>query len=277
MNVPQSTYVCKTGQADEKRLNAQAELTTVPLREAINKWKERLNSDKISILIDFGCGVGSSVYELKSQFPHASYIGIDRSQEQIDVAKKAHPDETFMVGDQSCDTIHSELHKADLIYMQFVAMHQTNLIGFFGNIIPHMKPGAQLLIFEPYSDFNKIEKGIDPAVDKTQKARFELSAKVAESVGRTYNAVTLFPKLLEDLGMANIAEYSKVNMCFRLEDIGDSILIPNWKTARDGEHFRSFITVEEVDSHCKTLQEANGDTVVYIGDSRIILAQQPPY
>lgn len=275
MCVSETSYVCKIGPEDALRLNAQAQLTVIPLQEALTEWTERLDKDAISRLLDFGCGVGASIDHLKDRFPNAKYIGLDRELAQIDVAKNAHPEETFVVGDEKSEIAQGELQKADLVYMQFVAMHQTDLDGFFSYVVANMQPGAQLLIFEPYSDFKKIERGSDQAVIEAQKARFEFSAKVAENVGRTYNAVALFPDILQKLGMIGIAEYRKENMCFPLAQIRDTILIPNWQTARDGERFRSIITVDRVDSYIKTLQEASGDTSIYIGDSRIIIAQKP--
>ncbi|HEV8052670.1 MAG TPA: hypothetical protein VGP47_09255, partial [Parachlamydiaceae bacterium] len=84
MNISESSYVLKTGVEDVKRLNAQAQLTTVPLQEALTKWTERFDKNAILRLIDYGCGVGSSMELLKKQFTMAKYIGIDQSQEQID-------------------------------------------------------------------------------------------------------------------------------------------------------------------------------------------------
>lgn len=270
-----SSYVCKIGQADEKRLDAQVELTVVPLNEAITKWTERLDQNTISRILDFGCGVGSSKQELCKLFPNATYIGMDREEAQIAVARGKHPEGTFVIGDEKSETAREELSQADVVYMQFVAMHQTNLVDFFSNIVAHMKPRAQLLIFDPYSDFDKINVGNDPKVVEVQQARFLLSAQVAAKLGRSRNAVELYPILLAQLGMVNIMEYRKENMCFPLSEVRESLLIKNWETSKDCEHTRPFTTVDKIDAYINTLKMANSNTMVYIGDTRIIIAKKP--
>lgn len=270
----ENSYLCKTGQADKERLDAQSQLAIIPLREALTKWTERLDKDSILQLLDFGCGAGSSMDKLQKQFPKATYIGLDRSKEQIDVAQKAHPKGIFLVGDEKNKIGCKELSKADLVFMQFVAMHQNDLKAFFTNVVEKMKPGAQLLIFDPYSDSKRIKLDNEAKVVEAQNARFKLKAEMAESVGRLYNAAKQYPKLLKGLGMVRIDKYSKENMCFALEDIR-TILVSNWETARENERFRPFISITEVDRHIKALKEAKDDTIVYLGDTRIIIAQKP--
>lgn len=268
---PVNSYINKVGEADKERLDMQAQLAIIPLREALAKWTDRLDLASILDVLDFGCGAGSSMDELRKQFPKATYIGLDRSEEQVSVSQKAHPTGTFIVGDEKSK---AEIAKADLVYMQFVAMHQDDIEGFYSSIVGNMKPGAQLLVFEPYSDISRIKTDSPAAVIESQKARFKMNAEVAKNVGRVYNAVQQYPDMLKALGMENIDEYRKENMCFPLRDIR-TILVSNWETARDGERFRPFISVDEVNRHIETLKQASDDTVLYLGDTRILIAQKP--
>jgi trans-aconitate methyltransferase len=266
-----NSYVNKVGAADKERLDLQAQLANIPLREAVAKWTDRLEVDSILSLLDFGCGAGSSIEELRKQFPKATYIGLDRSEEQIAVAGKAHPNECFVVGDEKSQ---AEIAKADLVYMQFVAMHQDNLEIFFSNVVAGMKPGAQLLIFEPYSDISRVKADNPEEIVASQIARFKMNAEIANKVGRRYNAVEHYPDLLKALGMEQIDVYRKENMCFQLRTIR-TILVSNWENAKDNERFRSYITVDEVERHVAALKQAPDDTILYLGDTRILIAQKP--
>jgi trans-aconitate 2-methyltransferase len=50
-------------------------------------------------VIDLGCGPGNSTQVLRSRWPHARVVGLDSSAEMIAAARKAQPDQQWVLGD----------------------------------------------------------------------------------------------------------------------------------------------------------------------------------
>ena len=78
----------------EQDLKFEAERTQ-PSADLISRLYVR-NPKKI---LDVGCGSGNSMLLLKEKYPDAEILGIDKSPEMIETAKKNNPDIDFKVTD----------------------------------------------------------------------------------------------------------------------------------------------------------------------------------
>ncbi|ADU26983.1 methyltransferase domain-containing protein [Ethanoligenens harbinense] len=60
---------------------------------------EHIRLQDVRRVLDIGCGPGNSTRVLKDRFPQADILGIDRSAEMVEAARKMHPDLRFGVLD----------------------------------------------------------------------------------------------------------------------------------------------------------------------------------
>src|SRR5262245_28776496 len=76
----------------------------------INKIKNILHSPP-SVILDFGCGIGTTTYCLQKHFPNASLYGYDISDKSLCIAEKHVPGAHFI------DDIKKMNESCDLIFM----------------------------------------------------------------------------------------------------------------------------------------------------------------
>ncbi|NLM74915.1 MAG: methyltransferase domain-containing protein [Clostridiaceae bacterium] len=77
---------------------------TQPAIDLVN----RINLVSPDKILDIGCGPGNSTQVLSDKFPNAYILGVDKSEDMINAAKKNYPDLNFRI----CD-VSSELPQLD--------------------------------------------------------------------------------------------------------------------------------------------------------------------
>jgi SAM-dependent methyltransferase len=105
------------------------------------------------IIVDFGCGVGGTLFRLAERFPGAYLSGITVSRRQVEVAQRlaqelgyAHRC-SFSLGDfQTADL---EL-QADAIVAVEAFAHSDSADAFLASAARHLRPGGRLLIADDF-------------------------------------------------------------------------------------------------------------------------------
>src|SRR5579872_4717671 len=59
----------------------------------------RIQLDHPQRIIDIGCGPGNSTEPLWKRWPEATVVGLDRSPQMIEAARKMYPERTWLLGD----------------------------------------------------------------------------------------------------------------------------------------------------------------------------------
>lgn len=101
----------------------------------------------LGLVVDVGCGVGTAAKYLKGKY--SSYIGIDQSKKEIDLAKslyKGNPKVKFLA--ENIKKVKLK-EKADVILSLGALHHMTNLQKVFQTLKNVAKPEAILLVIEP--------------------------------------------------------------------------------------------------------------------------------
>ncbi|MCH9812274.1 class I SAM-dependent methyltransferase [bacterium] len=142
-------YILSEGKGDEKRLDFQNDLFHKELCKAFTFASAMVDLEG-KVVVDFGCGV-SSAYRGIATFigENGTYIGIDSSKKQIEVAQAKNPHIEYLCGDQTCTQIQEVLKRADIIYLRAVVMHQKDPQQFLEEFYSILRPGTVVLIQEP--------------------------------------------------------------------------------------------------------------------------------
>ncbi|MEZ6087348.1 MAG: methyltransferase domain-containing protein [Pirellulaceae bacterium] len=97
----------------------------------------RIRFDSPQSIVDLGCGPGNSTRVLRHRWPTSAIIGIDNSEEMIEAAKGAYPDEKWQLADISC---WSPAEPFNLIYsnaaLQWITDHATLIPALFNAVAP---------------------------------------------------------------------------------------------------------------------------------------------
>lgn len=118
-------------------------------------WIARAPHDRFRVL-DAGCGVGIYTVQCARRFPHATCMGLDLSDSQVEAA--ASLANQFHVGDrirfQTCDLTTTALesyepHVWDVVIMTEVLEHLTDPSAVLRRIRNLVAPGGQVLISVP--------------------------------------------------------------------------------------------------------------------------------
>lgn len=67
--------------------------------QAAHDLAASINISRPAQIVDIGCGPGNSTFVLREKYPTAEITGIDSSEEMIESARKADPDEKWIVAD----------------------------------------------------------------------------------------------------------------------------------------------------------------------------------
>ncbi len=114
----------------------------------VKKIRE-LEADAVYDIVDIGCGDGISAVYFDTYFPKSSYIGIDVSQESIEVAKqKQLPKASFKL--YNGITIPVADNSADILFIACVLHHISfeYHLALLKEMYRVLKPGGRLYIFE---------------------------------------------------------------------------------------------------------------------------------
>lgn len=127
-------------------------------------------ADRAPVILDFGCGVGGTLFHLAERFPRARLAGITVSARQVEIAKRL-ADEldyadrcSFSLGDfQTADLS----VQADAIVAVESFAHSESAEAFLTNAARHLRPGGLLILVD---DFLASEKA---SLDAQQRLRVE--------------------------------------------------------------------------------------------------------
>jgi len=104
--------------------------------------------DNITI-IDFGCGNGKILEEIKKINPKANLIGLDVSETALEQARKNLPEvELYKINDGEKIPLKSEI--ADFIFSSEVIEHIYDIENAFSEMARILRPGGKILLTTPY-------------------------------------------------------------------------------------------------------------------------------
>ncbi len=207
--VQETPYIFGDAQVDRYRLRTQAELFSIYLR----KNAQRLLGDKITSILDLGCGEGQLGFVLRELYPHAHLVGLDRSEQAIAAARQRardlHLSDTeFIAGDVEQGMPPGAF---DLIYASAIISHTHQPEEVVQAAYQSLQPGGYLWI-----------KDFDPAIfdapdatalygGKNQRVIKLLMDAIGSIGGHPYYVKDL-PGWLANAGFVNIRyerEYAK--------------------------------------------------------------------
>ncbi|MDZ4821395.1 MAG: class I SAM-dependent methyltransferase [Planctomycetota bacterium] len=102
-------------------------------------------SDRRPLIIDVGCGTGANIASLADRY---RCVGIDSSQEAIDLAKARFPQAHFQCGYAPNDLM-GLMPQASLVTMMDVLEHVEDDFALLTGLLSAMQPGAYLLLTVP--------------------------------------------------------------------------------------------------------------------------------
>jgi len=104
--------------------------------------------NEIKSIIEFGCGVGNNIQFLNQYFPHTRIIGLDISEESIQMARKRYAAQTNISFKKPPDT--DSLLKADLVFVNGVFHHipSSNHLKTLELLHRMLRKGGHLCLFE---------------------------------------------------------------------------------------------------------------------------------
>lgn len=113
---------------DPKTYSQFLDARTKPARDLLSAISETV---KPNLIYDLGCGPGNSTILLKSRWPTAKIIGIDSSEDMLNLARSKYPQIEFIVADITHFSIHE---KSDLIFANASLQWQDD----HGSLIPKL-------------------------------------------------------------------------------------------------------------------------------------------
>jgi hypothetical protein len=160
------------------------------------------------------------------------------------------------------------IRNADMIFIRFVVMHQPNPQKFLETIINKMKPGATILIFEPFSDIKAYEELSKDNLELATalKKRLEYKLILADNEHRDPNYAPKICSDLKKLSMENVFEDVTHMGNIKLGDMKE-LFIKNYEMMkkRIDEDY-----ISDIDSYIKTINEADDSITTYLGTAHII-------
>ncbi|TXT34523.1 MAG: trans-aconitate 2-methyltransferase [Planctomycetota bacterium] len=95
----------------------------------------RIRIDRPAVIADLGCGPGNSTQILRDRWPQSEIIGIDNSPQMIEAARRAYPDQKWLLADVSQWTSSGPV---DLLYsnaaLQWLPDHGALMPRLFGMV-----------------------------------------------------------------------------------------------------------------------------------------------
>jgi len=136
-----------------------------------------INEERISSIIDLGCGDGILIYELKREFPKIKITGIDISPRRIKGLKKRFPKEKFYCRDV-CNTKIKD--KFNMVHCSQVIEHVENDRELISEMKKLLKKNGILVVssvikrsFAIYKYWNKGKFVLDPSHEREYKNQKE--------------------------------------------------------------------------------------------------------
>ena len=105
-----------------------------------------------TVVFDFGCGVGGTVFRLTERFPDAHFHGITVSRRQAEIAVRL----AERLGLTRCSFRQDDFHSADMgrtanavVAVESFA-HSESSTAFLGNVSRHLGPGGRLVLVDDF-------------------------------------------------------------------------------------------------------------------------------
>ena len=117
--------------------------------------KEMIRALKFQSVLDVGCGAGSLLAEIKSEFPHIKPMGVDVSSSAIELARRRMPDGDFRILDIAQTSLDTTF---DLVVCSEVLEHIPDDIAAMENLGKMTK--KYLLVSTPQGRMRAFEKQI---------------------------------------------------------------------------------------------------------------------
>ena len=142
-----------------------------------------------SVILDIGCGTGTIVNEFKKQ--GYNIIGVDESQDMINISKKKYSLENVVKGNVLQPHLFPHYHFTHILCLYFTIYYMQNKTLFFENIYDWLKPGGFFILHLvnrekfnstlPMNTFQRRKPGNItkiPFQDFDYEARFELNKQI---------------------------------------------------------------------------------------------------
>lgn len=143
-------YGLARGQAGLGRQLAIAEILELGHQHTLDLGERAIG--RVNVVVDLGCGPGTSLKPIRSQFPEARLVGIDLADEQLDIAKRTFPDVEFHRADLR-STLPADV--ADLLGQSNVVLSSRLFLGHAGapnqrldELHSALGPNSALAIYE---------------------------------------------------------------------------------------------------------------------------------
>jgi len=162
------------------------------------KLVREIAKSNIGSILDFGCGVGLGIQSLREQFPNASIVGCDPSQESLALARKREPDHEFFAAEEIPAAAQFDVITAASVFHHIPPADRDRALHY---CYQRLKPPGRMVIFEhnPYNPVTRHLVGRCPLDrDAILLARRETIARLRRA-GFTIAAAgycLFFPKFL---------------------------------------------------------------------------------
>lgn len=113
------------------------------------KLKKFIPSEKEIVVVDFGCGNGKIIQEMKKNNPQAEYVGLDVSGVALELAEATLPDCKFYKIEDG-GSLPLENNSVDFIFSSEVVEHIYDTENAMAELYRILKPGGKLLLTAPY-------------------------------------------------------------------------------------------------------------------------------
>lgn len=143
---------------------------TQPAIDLVN----RIYIDDPQKILDIGCGPGNSTQVLAQRFPNAYILGIDKSSNMIETAKKDYPNLEFKICDVDKDLSILD-NDFDVVFSNACIQWIPNHNKLLKNMIGLLKPNGILAVQIPMNYKEPIQKIINQ-VSSSEKWRSEFSS-----------------------------------------------------------------------------------------------------
>lgn len=155
-------------------------------------------------LLDFGCGIGSSIPHLARHFPTASIYGLDVSGESLQIAQAANPGVSFgLIGETTLPLPDASM---DIAFAACVFHHiaPAARLRWIAELRRVLKPSGQLFIFE-HNPLNPLTQKVvrecpfdDDAILLPRRESLDLLRDGGFN-GGSVDYIVFFPKMLSAL------------------------------------------------------------------------------